>query len=303
MLSSLPRATRPALAAAVLLLATGSAHAQLRTGHATPGMFGLESAKVPPLGLSYENATVFYAASTMRDRDGNSVGAGSIRALANHNTLTYVTPWMLLGGNLVLRADVPIVNAAPHPFTTDLASAGLRLGDVYLQPVCMYWESTNHLVTFGYGLYLDTGDFEYASRKNAGKGFSTQEVSLGLTYYPSQRRDWHWSALARYEMHGSIDGADLTPGDDVVVDWGVGKHLNERWNAGLVGYGVWETSFEGGADGNGDVGFYGTAAFGAEVRRAMPSWGGDLVMRGYYEFNSYNHPEGQMLYLGLNVRF
>jgi hypothetical protein len=97
-----------------------------------------------------------------------------------------------------------------------------------------------------------------------------------------------------------MSGKDLTPGDDIILDWGVGKHLNERWNAGAVGYAVWQTSADRGADSNAAFGYYGTAAVGAEVRYVPDAWQGELIARGYYEFGSFNRPEGQMFFLGLN---
>lgn len=287
---------------AVATLATPSP-AQLRTGHAIPGFYGLEVAKVPVLGLSYQNATTFYTSSTQTDRNGNSAPGGSISVFTNHNTLTYVSPWLLFGGNLVMRASLPLTNAEPNPHTTDITSDGLGLGDVYLQPLSMYWEGHHHLVTFGYAYWLDNGSFSASARNNRGKGFDTHEASLGLTYYPSKERDWHMSILGRYEMHGSMSGADLKPGQDIILDWNVGKHLNPRWNVGLTGYGVWQTSREGGSDGNGDVGFYGTAALGAEARYAMPDWRGDITLRALHEFNSFNRPEGEFVFLGFNLGF
>ncbi len=289
-----------ALAALALSL---PASAQLRTGHAIPGFHGLEVGVAPASGFSYENATVLYTSSKQTDRNGNELGAGSLTSFSNHSTFTYATPWLLFGANVVVRARIPIANSEPNPHTTDLSSNSLGLGDIYLQPLSLYWEGAHHRVTFGYAYWMDTGKFTPGARDNIGKGFATHEGSLGLTYYPSKTRDWHMSVLARYEINGGLDGSDLKPGQGLMVDWSVGKHLNERWNVGAVGYGVWQVTRESGADGNTDAGYYGTAAIGGEARYSMPDWNGDLVMRGYYEFNSFNRPEGQMLFVGLNFGF
>lgn len=252
---------------AALALAS-AANAQLRTGHAIPGFHGSEFAVAPPLGLSYENATVFYTSSQMTDQNGNETGSGSISSFSNHNTLTYNTPWLIFGANLALRARIPFVNSEPNAHTTNITSDGIGLGDIYLQPLSLYWEGNRHLFNFGYAYWLDTGQFTPGARDNLGKGFTSHEVSLGMTYYPTAKHDWHMSLLGRYEFHDKLEGADLDPGDDIVIDWSVGKRLNERWNVSAVGYGVWQATRESGADGNVDIGFYGTSSLG--VRRSMP---------------------------------
>ncbi len=292
---------RSALACTLPLIAlAGEGKAQLQTGHAVPGFYGLEVGVVPPLGVNYENSTVFYSASKQMDRYGDEVGSGSISTFTNFNSITYTSPWLLLGGNLVMRAEVPITNAAANPSSTAADTAGLGLGDIFLQPFSIYWEGRHHLVKFGYGYWLDTGSFDAAAADNRGKGFRSHEASIGLTYYPSKDRDCHFSVLGRYERHETMSEKDLTPGEDVVIDWGIGKHLNERWNAGAVGYAVWQTSAEGGSDADTTSGYYGTAAVGAGVRYLPEAWDGEVIARGYYEFGSFNRPEGQMVFLGLN---
>jgi len=293
---------RVGLLAAALLAIHAPASAQLRTGHAIPGFHGLESSVPPPLGLSYENATVVYYSSLQRDRHGHesSTISGDITHVSNHSTLTWGSPWIILGANWVMRVRIPIANSENHPFATSLSTTGFNVGDLLVEPISLYWEGNRYHVHLGYGYWLDTGEFDYASNDNHGKGFASHQATLGVTAYTSSRRDWHISMLARYELHDSIDGADLIPGQNITVDWAVGKHLSERWNAGLVGYGVWQTSSERGEDGNGDQGFYGTAGVGGEVRYAMPDWRGDIRLRAIYEVNAYNRPEGTMLFLGLN---
>ena len=114
---------------------------------------------------------------------------------------------------------------------------------------------------------------------------------------------WNLSLLGRYGRHGQVDGLDLRPGDDLVLDWAAGRRLGERWNAGLVGYGVFQTSRDEGADANKGVGYYGNGGIGFGVKYDLPSIAGSAELRAYQEFSSYNHTEGQTGVLGLNFRF
>jgi hypothetical protein len=291
------------LAAAIIAL-HASASAQLRTGHAIPGFYGMESSVPPRLGFRYENAMVAYSSDTQKGRDGGATQPGKrISHLSNHSTLTWTSPWLLFGGNWVMSARIPITNSETNPHSTSIVSDGVGLGDILLEPLTLYWEGNRHYFHMKYGFWVNSGEFDYDSSASRGKGFTTHQASMGVTFFPRPKRDWHVSLLGRYEFHSDIEGADLTPGQDLIVDWSVGKHLSERWNVGLVGYGLWQVSAEKGEDGNDDQGYYGAAAAGAEVRYAMPDWGGDLRLRGFWEFNAFNRPEGLMLFAGLNFGF
>ena len=287
----------------VLCLNAGSASAQLRTGHSIPGFLGLELGSAPAPGLHLENMTLLYSADVQANRNGDDVGVNSLSALSNQSTLSWSTPWNILGARFVKRAGLPLATTEMNPHTTELGTGSLGLGDIYLQPLSLYWEGERHRVNFGYAYWMDTGSYSASADDNTGKGFDTHEFSLGMTYYPKRWSEWHMSAMTRFEFHGNVDGLDLDPGGDIVLDWSVGKRTSERWNVGLAGYGVWQTSRDSGLDANGNDGFYGTAGVGGEARYSMPQWNGDLVMRGFYEFNAFNRPEGLALFLGLSYGF
>lgn len=280
------------------LATAGSSVAQsqeaLHTGHAIPGFYGFESSVRPPTGMSYDNLLHLYNAETELDRDGNDTGtSGSVRHLSNHFTATWTSPWKIFGGLYAARATISIGNSAPHARSLDSGNRGFKFGDTYFEPLALYWPGEKGFASFRAGWWLDTGDFEAGNNNSSGKGFQTRQMSFGFTYYPYEDRLWHTSALIRWGQHTKVDGLDLRPGDDIVLDWSFGKHLTDRWNAGMVGYGVWQTSRDKGADANEDIGFYGTSALGLGARYEMPSWGGFAELRVYQELNSFNHTEGQ----------
>jgi hypothetical protein len=283
--------------------ALAQSNGALHTGHSIPGFHGFESSVPPPLGLSYQNATVFYNAETELDRLGHDTGKlGSVRHLSNHSTVHWLSPWKMFGANYAAGIRVSMANSAPHPRTLDAGNSGFKTGDTYLEPLALYWHGERGYLSLRYGLWLDTGHFEALKQDNTGKGFRTHQVSLGFTYYPQENRLWNLSVLGRYGRHGPVDGLDLHPGDDIVVDWAAGRKLSKRWNAGLVGYGVFQTSSDKGADANKDAGYYGTAGIGLGGKYSLPSIGGAAELRIYQELNSYNHTEGQTAVLGVNFK-
>ena len=302
---SLARCLRVACASLALVASAGAqSNAALHTGHAIPGFHGFESSVRPPLGLSFDNVTMFYRADMDTDRHGNDTGtSGSVQHLSNHSTLNWLSPWRIFGANYVARLRVSLANSAPHPRSIDAGNRGFKIGDTYLEPLSLYWLGERGYLSFRYGLWWDTGSFEAGNLNSSGKGFKTHQVSLGFTYYPDVAKRWNLSLLGRYGRHGQVDGLDLRPGDDLVLDWAAGRRLGERWNAGLVGYGVFQTSRDEGADANKGVGYYGNGGIGFGVKYDLPSIAGSAELRAYQEFSSYNHTEGQTGVLGLNFRF
>jgi len=286
--------------------AHGQSQSHLQTGHALPGFFGLESAVAPdlkPNTFSYRNTTVVYSADKDLDLHGNKLSSSrTIRHTSNVSGFTWMTPWKMLGGNFLMNLEIPLVNSASNPRATTDRSSGVAIGDLFFEPIGLYWIGRDGFFTFRYGAWLPTGGFSATADDNAGKGFLTHQASMGFTHYPDQAHEWHVTVLARYEFHQEMSGANLTPGQDVVLDWAIGRHLGARLNVGLLGYGVWQTSIERGSDSNANLNYYGTAAVGAEVRYAMPDWGGDLFFRGFQEIESFNHTEGQSIQFGLNYK-
>jgi len=290
------------LGAALAVDASAQVDAALHTGHSIPGFHGFESCVRPPLGVSYDNVTIFYTASRETDRDGNDAGtSGSVNHLSNHSTVTWLSPWRIFGANYTARARVSLANSAPHPRSLSAGNGGFDIGDTYLEPLGLYWPGEKGYLSLRYGLWLDTGDFDSADPDSIGKGFRTHQFSLGFTYYPDKDRRWNLSLLGRYGRHEKIDGLDLRPGDDVVVDWSAGHKFGERWNAGLVGYGVFQSSRDKGADAS-SRGYYGNAAVGVGARYDLPSIHGSAELRVYQEFNSFNHTEGQTAAFGVKFQ-
>lgn len=292
-------------ATALLLsgLAVGQSDAPLHTGHAIPGIYGLESSARPARGLSFDNMTVIYTANTEKDRNGaNSATTGSVAHISNHTTLTWLSPWRILGGNYVARATVAVANSAPNPRSLSAGNDGIGLGDIYLEPLSLYWPGEKGIVSFRLGMWTDTGSFSNTSEDNIGKGFGSVQTTLGWTHYISKDHLWHYSIITRYSTNSKVSGLDLRPGDDVVVDWNIGKQVNERWNLGLAGYGVFQTSKDKGADANVALGFYGTGGIGVIGRYALPGWKGAGYVRLFQEFNAYNRTEGQLAVIGVNFR-
>jgi hypothetical protein len=283
--------------------ALGQSDGSLYTGHAIPGFWGMESSVRPPRGLSYENLAVFYAASREKDRNGvTKTGSGEVKHLSNHTTVTWRSPWRILGGTHVARLRMTLVSNAQNPRSLAASNDSGSLGDTYLEPLALYWEGEHGTVHFRYGIWQDTGSFSADSATNVGKGFSSSQATLGTTQYLDEERSLHYSLLVRYSTHSKVSGLNLRPGDEVILDWNIGTNLNERLSMGIGGYGVFQTSRDHGGDANEEIGFYGVGGIGFMGRYTLPDWTGNAYFRLFQELNAYNHTEGILAVVGVDFR-
>ncbi len=275
----------------------------LRTGHEMPGLYGFDSSLVPPQGLSIETVGVYYSASRSTDRNGVGTGiAGQVQHASMHPTVTWVSPWKIFGGLYAARLRLSMGANAQNPRAENVGSDKIGSGDHYIEPLALYWSAERGAVSLRIGSWLASGDFAADDPNSLGKGFDSQVVTLGWTYRFDDAQLWNYSLLTRYSSHGKVEGRDSRPGDDVIVDWSVVRKLNEKWDLGLVGYGVFQTSRDKGSESAAELGYYGTAGLGVGARWSVPWANGKGSLRIYQEFNSFNHTEGTLVAGGLSFR-
>ena len=71
------------------------------------------------------------------------------------------------------------------------------------------------------------------------------QQSLEYRYF-DEARDWSFSALSRYEIKTEQDDTDVTPGDSWIVEWALGKVLNNGVEVALAGYDGWQLESDSG---------------------------------------------------------
>lgn len=299
---SLPRLLPTCLVTVALAgIAFSQADEQLRIGHETPGFFGLEASTIPAWGLSYQTTGIYYTAQKQTNRHGRSDGTrGTLQHASAFGTVTWRSPWKILGGEYVTRLRTSLVANAPNPRGLNAGSDGLDIGDTYAEPMALYWNGEKGVVSLRYGWWFDTGHYAAEDANSSGKGFTSQVTTLAFTYYPHPDRLWNYSLTGRYSTHGKVSDRNVRPGEDIVLDWSIAKRLNPNWNVGLAGYGVFQTKKDRGADAATELGYYGKAALGVAARYSVAEYGNNAFARLYQEFNSFNHTEGTVLVLGLN---
>ena len=276
-----------------LLVSPAAVDGQTLTGHYSPGLFGLRSAHSFPMGFSYLNVTNIYYAGEVKDNDGQiSTLAKPVSVVANINGVLWGRRVDALKANFNAGVAVPIANLALNPETLDLDPERVGISDIFLIPALLSWDFGRVVTRVHYGLFLPTGSFAVGSVSNRGKGFWTHALASAVTAYLDPDKAWHASVHGTYEIHTKQKESDIKPGQNIVIEWGVGRTWNNAFNMGLIGHNVFQTTDQVNADGSGTgLKKYRVNGIGAEFGyRTASRWA--FITRWYLEYAARNRPEG-----------
>ena len=213
-------------------------------GHYPPGQSGIRGAATPPAGWSLTNFSRFFSNLEVVDASGESVSEVDELRYANITMISWTTRWKLFGMTYGALVGIPFGTGNLTPSSQDAASTSLGLGDVLLTPLSLYTARPRYDFQLQLTLWSDSGHFEPGGSSNRGSGFWSLVYSVGGVWYPSgSREDWSLSAVARFGQNFEQRGSGITPGDDLVIDWGVGKVLplgKRTADVGVSGFAAWQ---------------------------------------------------------------
>ena len=241
-------------------------------GHYMPGVASVRDFVVPSdPGFYYIQYNLFYTTDTYKDHNGDSVDSVSIGpvtlkveadvdAYGIQPTFIWVSPWKLLGARYAAFIGTPVLNTSVQAALSTETRFGRSdenqwgLGDLYVKPLWLGWNSKHFGISAGYGFYAPTGEYDDGAVDNTGLGFWTHELQAGITWYPWEHQGTAVMLTGTYELHTEKDGVDITPGDRFSLDWGVSQFLplNKTESLlvelGVVGYSQWQVDEDSGSD-------------------------------------------------------
>jgi hypothetical protein len=176
------------------------------------------------------------------------------------------------------------------------------LGDPYVQPVRLGWRNGRSDVVTSYSIYLPIGRSALAGGKGVSSGQITHEFSGGGSLYFKDRTTF-LTALASYELNARQRGIEITRGDAIEIQGGVGtKFFGQLAEAGLAGFAFWQVRDDRGADvppvlrGARDR-VYG---LGPEAAILLKAIRGQIRVRYEWDFGARSRPQGRIFVAGLN---
>lgn len=206
----------------MLLLVSLYSNAQLKGGHIL-GAMGLQSGtQAPEKTLSVYIPGYIYTASSLRNGDGDKIGNPDITMFITGAGASYVTDFKILGANYgasILLAGASNTIQGSHTNS----NSPFAFTDMYIQPVQLGWHNKRADFVFSYQLYLPTGKYDFGDSNNSGLGMFMNEFSGGTTIFFNDKKTFHFSVLAAYEINGKKKDTDIKTGDILSIEGGLGK--------------------------------------------------------------------------------
>jgi len=237
---------------AVFLFIFSAGQAQLKGGHIL-GAMGLQSGTQTPANtLSVYVPGYFYTASSLRDANGDKSFADPDFTMAITGVgVTWVSDFKILGANYGATALLPFASNTIQGNNANVNNS-LALTDLYIQPIQLGWHHKRADFVVSYQLYLPTGRYTAGASDNSGLGMFMNEFSAGTTLFFNDKKTFHFSALAGYEINGKKKDTDIKTGNILSVEGGLGKTIymmnvektapKSILNAGLVYYLQYKTT-------------------------------------------------------------
>ncbi len=292
-----------------VVMSASRAVAQTETpvaGHYPPGQSGLRGGASPPPGVTYTNFSRFFSNLEARGPDGEAIRTVGEARYANISMFTWVTEYELFGMNYGALAGIPVATGNLNPSSADVESSGFGLGDVLLTPISLYGRGAAHDHQVQLTLWSSSGHFVPGSSRNRGAGFFSLVYSLGGAWYPGgDRRNWSVSAIGRYEQNFEQAETGIEPGDDLVVDWGIGKVIrasSHPLEVGISGFATWQITTQAGSQTGVEPSRY--RYYGAGPEMSYTPWDHwTFRVRAHWEFLTRNAVQGNNLWVIVNYAF
>lgn len=280
------------------LLIPASSNLAYAFGHYTPGSLALNAATLPPPGFHYTIYNILYNASTLHDNNGNSVDAGlDLNVFASAHQFTYMTDHKILGADFGFDMIVPLVSVDMKMTGVDESTAGI--GDLYFEPFVLAWHTPRWDVAFALGAHVPTA--ESGKPSSIGKGYWSIMETLGATYYFDESRTWTASLLTRWLQNTENRDTDITPGAELVAEYGLAKAFPSSTHiitAGIAGY-TYSQLTEDSGTGAGDNKVISNAV-GPEIRyMVFKPFPIQISLRYLKEYGTENTTEGTNICLTL----
>jgi hypothetical protein len=273
-------------------------------GHYPPGQSGIRGASSLPAGWGYTNFNRLFSNLDVTDPAGATVENPDEVRFANISMITWTTRSKVLGMTYGAVMGIPFSTGNLNPSTEDLGAESFGLGDVLVTPVSLYGRDGAFDYQFQLTVWTASGRFEPGSAKNRGSGFWALVYSVGGVANPGNDGRWSLSAIARFEQNFEQAETGITPGNDVVLDWGVGRRLRETRpiEAGISGFATWQLSHQSGGEPEAErLPKYRYFGAGPEGSLAVSDrW--TLRLRAHWEFGARNVVEGNNLWFIANCR-
>jgi len=310
-------------------------------GHFVPGLVNIRDYFQPPEpGVYLAAYNYYYSTDRRNDEDGDKIrsllvnpgpGPGVTVGLdvdldlyALVVPIIWVSEWKVLGARYGAIAAPIFANASieaglsvGNRFGGDADNASFAVADPFIQPIWLDWSGKHYEVAAAYGFYPAAGKYDtnplFGSVRiedpdNIGFGFWTHQGQLAAAWYPFESRGTAVTGVATYEYHSEKDDFDLTPGENVTLNWGISQFIPLRSDhkllleIGPAGWNGWQLEEDEGTDAL-DTHKDQTHAAGGQLGVTyLPSFLA-VNFHGFYEYDTRSRFQGFSLGLSIARKF
>jgi len=212
-------------------------------------MSATNSGVTPEPGFTYSSVFIFFSRDQLRGSQGEIQATGQNSVMMLMNSFVWVSEKQMgaLGGaRFSSSATLPIANNSLSSDIKGALSGGGGFADSYYQPFILGWQKKWVDIRAVYGFLAPTGRFDAAANNNVGSGYWTHVASAGETFYLTADKGAAVSVFQMYEFHGTQQGTQIHPGQNLDLDYSITKVFavrnDLRLQLGLAGYGQWQTT-------------------------------------------------------------
>jgi hypothetical protein len=333
-------------AALVGALALTTAVARAGTvGHYTPGILDIRDYAVPDPGFYGIVYNYYYTSDRLNDAGGNQInsvrinpgpGPGvtlpvsvNVNIYALSPVIMWVAPLPLDGLKYSAYIAPSFVNGDMSAEISTIRGSGrnpsssqFNVGDLFVEPVWLGYTLTNWDFALGYGFYAPVGTYntstinlpivgsvKYASPDNTGLGFWTHQIQGSTYWYPWADKRMAVMAALTYEINQKNEDFDITPGENLTLNWGISEYLPLTKSQKLLlevgpqGYDSWEITHDTGSDASSADVLDQVHAVGGQVGVSYVPWNAALDFLCFEEYSSVGRFQGQSFSINLLVKF
>jgi hypothetical protein len=329
--------------APMALAAAFTAHAG-EIGHFNGGVMNLRDYLLPDPGFYSALYTYYYTTDRLNDSHGDKItsvtidppggGAGvpvdvdvNVDMYVIAPSLVWVTDIKPLGIKYGALVSPTFANASLEALVStafarggNISAGSYGVGDLFVQPVWLGKTFEHWDFGLSYGFYAPIGKYDTEtvtipgvgpvkteSSDNIGYGFWTQQIQGSAAWYPMDNKATAVITALTYETHGEKRDFDVTPGDNLTLNWGISQFLPLKEDmtllleVGPAGYDTWQITDDSGSDaGNTRDQVH---AVGGQLGLTYVPWGASLNIHGFYEYAGEDRFQGGSLGVNLAKRW
>jgi hypothetical protein len=334
---------RPALALALVALVAASAGAG-EIGHYAGGVLNIRDLAVPDPGLYVALYNYGYLTNQLNDRHADAIDDVTIVGpLGRRTTLhldvdvdiyvaspivMWISPWTVLGAKYGGFIAPTFANSSVGAALDTATGRGINVdtnqfdvGDMYVQPVWLGWTLPHFDFSLGLGFTAPTGRYDVEEATvpgigtikaedptNIGYGFWSQQEQVAAYWYPWENRATAVGLGFTHEFHFEKEDFDITPGQDVTLNWGVSQYLplasdnTLLLEVGPAGYDTWQITDDTGDDVTSTAHDQVHAA-GAQMGVTYVPWSLVANFHWFWEYAAKDRFEGKAVGLSVGKKF